>query len=388
MRKGLWLIILSILGCTSPSDIPPQFLKTGLSSSATKVADQRSQNEVKQMSSQLPDVLADFEENIETDVGEYRLAAGDEVTLEVWGYPQLSGQHIIGPDGQITLPLTGPFVLSGYSRKEAAAAIQKRYSDYYTDLRVAVRIDKYASNRVLVLGRVGKPGPVHFGMTPPTLLEAIALAGGVSQAEGLRGAESLPFTRCAIFRGRHQIVWIDLEPLLTGKNLELNIRLRRHDIVYIPELEEKLIYVLGQVNRPGAFRLTPNMSFLEVLSKAGGPSKEAAAGRINLIRPEENLNATVNLFDLLEGEKVNVALQEGDVLYVPTNALAKVNYALGFLNPFSTILGIYADIESIRANQRLQNLDNEKERLEEERDRLQEERDELQQAQEQSQVLE
>jgi len=319
-----------------------------------------------------PKSLATFQAAV-ADVEEtYRLGAGDQMTVEVWGYQELSGKHVIGPDGRITLPLVGPLRLTDLSREQAAKAITKKFAPFYLNLSVAVRVDQYASNRVLVLGRVSHPGEIQFGMTAPTLLEAISKAGGFAKASGLQGdAQSLPFTHCAIFRGRDQIVWLELEPLLTGKDLSLNIKLQRNDVVYVPDIEEKLVYVLGEVHKPGAFRLTRNMSFLEVLAKAGGPTIDAAPGRINLIRPNEGINQPVALSELIvPNKKLNVALAEGDIIYVPSNIIAKINYAVRFLSPFSTILGIYADIESIRADSQNRKLERDEEQLRTERAKI------------------
>jgi polysaccharide export outer membrane protein len=313
--------------------------------------------------------VADLEEN-------YYLGAGDEITIDVWGYPELSGKHTVGPDGKVTLPLAGNLRLTDLSREKAAQTINTALTSFYTGLSIAVRVDKYASNRVLVLGRVSRPGEILFGMTTPTLLEAISKAGGFAEASGLRGrAQSLPATTCAIFRGRDKIVWIELEPLLTGKDLSLNIKLQRNDILYIPDIKEKLVYVLGEVSRPGAFPLTSGMSFLELLAKAGGPTRDAAPGKINVIRPKQGINQPIALSELIApNQKVNVALEEGDIIYVPTNLIAEINYAIQFLNPFSTMLSVYANIESIRANTQLRKLNQQQERLETERATLEAER--------------
>ncbi|MEZ5671516.1 MAG: polysaccharide biosynthesis/export family protein [Thiotrichaceae bacterium] len=199
--------------------------------------------------------------------------ARDQITIETWGYPELSPSHTIGPDGRITLPLK-PFKAVNLSREQAAQQIKDKLIPYYQTLNTTVRVDKYAANRILVLGRVIKPGEVQFGTTAPTLLESIALAGGLSNnRKTTDSGDTLPFTRCAVFRGRDKVAWIGLEPLLTGKDLRLNIKLQRNDIVYVPDLEERLIYVLGAVSHPKAFPLTPNMSFLEALSKAWRPLK-------------------------------------------------------------------------------------------------------------------
>ncbi len=365
----LQLIIVSLTACApSPVIIPDNF---------------QSAVETQQPESTSVEALTLFQEDFfadDEDSSGYFIGAGDELSIEVWGYPELSGKHVVGPDGVITLPLLGSFRTTDLTREQAARAIRQKLTEtYYADLSVTVRIDEYASNRILVLGRVRKPGAIQFGMTAPTLLEAIALAGGTTTPHrDLLPGESLPFTRCAIFRGQDRIVWLDLEPLLTGSNLDLNLKLKRNDIVYIPELREKLIYVLGAVNKPGAFPLTVNASFLEMLAKAGGPSREAAPSKINIIRPSEKINAAINLNDLLNGDsKVNISLQENDIVYVPTNMLAKVNYTFGFLNPFSQILGIYADIESIRANRRLRGIDQENERLREEQEALEQKQQQL-----------
>ncbi len=311
-----------------------------------------------------PEPLFAFQNALPNTSSDYQLGTGDEITVEVWGYPELSGKHIIGPDGKISLPLVGGFSVMDLTRERSAQLIKTALENYYERISVVIRVDRYAANRILVLGRVKRPGEVQFNMTAPTLLEAISLAGGFAESAGSEGANTLPLTRCAIFRGREQIIWIELEPLFLGKDLSLNLKLQRNDIVYIPELAERLVYVLGEVHRPGAYRLNPNVSFLEILAKAGGPTIDAAPNRIQMIRPSQNLNYSLNLDKLMAPrEQFNFALKEGDVIYVPTNTIAKVNYALRFLTPFSSLLGIYADIESIRADKQRRQLDQTEEEL-------------------------
>ncbi|MCV6636813.1 polysaccharide biosynthesis/export family protein [Candidatus Albibeggiatoa sp. nov. NOAA] len=372
----LTLMIISLAACApSPVTIPDNFQP-----SSQTIQPESSSSEA--LTAFQEDFFADDE-----DAAGYFIGAGDELSIDVWGYPELSGKHVVGPDGVITLPLVGSFQITELTREQAARAIRQKLTDtYYADLSVTVRVDEYTSNRILILGRVRKPGAIKFGMTAPTLLEAIALAGGTTiPSKLLLPGETLPFTRCAIFRGRDRIVWLDLEPLLMGRNLDLNLKLKRNDIIYIPELREKLVYVLGAVNKPGAFPLTANTSFLEMLAKAGGTSRDAASSKINIIRPSEKINASIDLDDLLDGNnKVNLSLQENDIIYVPTNTLSKVNYAFGFLNPISQVLGIYADIESIRANRRLRSIDQENARLEQEKTNLETQQQEF----EQNQILE
>ncbi len=323
-------------------------------------------------------MLANFSEDTEPSDSLYHLGAGDTISVQVWDHPELSGSHTVGPDGLITLPITGSFKVAGFSREQAALAVTQQLKPYYVDLNTTVKVDEYASNRVLVLGRVSKPGEIRFGMSAPTLLEAIAMAGGFQPARNLSTSESLPLTRCAVFRGRDQVVWIELEPLLMGKNLSMNLRLRRNDIVYVPDVNEHIVYVLGEVSKPGAYPLTLNMSFLEALARAGGPTERAAEGRIQLIRPSAELNVKIDLDQVLAPDQgKNVALQDGDIIYVPAGIAAKINYALQFLTPVSQILSIYSDVESIRADRERRLLSEEADRLDAERQSLEDQLEDL-----------
>jgi polysaccharide biosynthesis/export protein len=272
----------------------------------------------------------------------YEMSDGDQVFVDVFGRPELSGRHIIGPDGRITLPLVGPLVLSGKTREEAQTAITESLTRYYSDLSVTVRIDQYSSFRIMVLGRVGSPGPVTFDHQP-TLLEAITKA--VALPVGGFGADKSNMVRCAIFRGRDRVIWIDLKQLLTQEQLDLNIRLARNDLLYLPDANDQLIYVLGYVKTPGAIHLTPSMSFLDALSLAGGPTEDSEPNHISLIRPNAEQQVEVPFKQILAGRNnLNYSLEEGDILYVPPRKMAKFGYVMQRISPISSfaILGTLA----------------------------------------------
>lgn len=276
------------------------------------------------------EAIAAFRSNVPN---EYHLGDGDQITIEVVGREELSGQQIIGPDGQITLPVAGSLKVRNLTRQEAANAITRSLSRYYKDVYTNVRVDKYTSNRVIILGRVENPGAIEFDTTP-TLLEILSKAGGLPL---LRPEQVL--TRCSIIRG-DQIIWIDLKRLLTG-DLSLNIPLQRNDVVNIPDAFDTSVYVMGSVERPGAYRLTAQMSFLDALSQAGGPSVDGNPQEIHVIRPKRNQNLEINLEDILAGDPNRiVALEEGDIIYVPRNNVAKIGYILQKLNPFAQVFAI------------------------------------------------
>jgi polysaccharide biosynthesis/export protein len=266
---------------------------------------------------------------------EYSLGAGDEISLDFPGHPELSGKKVVGPDGRITLSLVGPINIADKNRNEVATLVVKSLSPYYKDLTVTVNVDKYGSNRVIIIGSVQHPGVLYFDDTP-TLLDVIARAGllagggggtGVSNAStALRDA--IP-ERCAIYRGNDQVVWVNLRELLQGGNSMADLRLRRNDVVFVPAQQEVFVSVLGGgVMHPGAVALTPQSTLASVLAQSGGLA-EGAAGNIQVIQPSTGRTSTIpfkNLLTLTGGDEVQ--LHAGDVIFVPQSGFYKSTYVI------------------------------------------------------------
>ena len=267
------------------------------------------------------------------EINNYLLYDGDDIAIDVVGRPELSGVQRIGPDGRVTLPIAGSIYIRNLTREQAAAKIYQALSPFYLNVFTTVGIKSYNSNRIVVIGRVEHPGELTFN-SPPTLLEILAQAGGMPL---LRKEQVL--TRCAVIRG-DKILWIDVAQLLivdTG----LNVPLQRNDVVYIPDSNDTAVFVLGAVNHPGVLHLTPQMSFIDVLGQACGVTRDGNTHDIHLIRPCENVNMSIDLSDFLKPQaKLNVKINEGDIVYVPHHVVNKVGYILQQINPFSTIFTI------------------------------------------------
>jgi len=258
----------------------------------------------------------------------YMLGAGDHLSVQVLGRPEMSARHVVGPDGRISMPLVGTLRVAALTREEAAATVEKEMRRYFKQPAVALSVEQYSANRVTVLGRVQNPGVINFDKVP-TILEVLARAGGLPVLD-----KQATLTRCAIFRGRDKVVWIDLKHLLARSDPTYNIRLKPNDIVYIPDSGDTSVYVMGAVPRPGAYRLTPDMSLLDALAQAGGPNEDAASQEIAIYRPSRQALEQVPLKSLLTADRrVNFALEEGDIVYVPKSTMAEVGYVLRQLAP-------------------------------------------------------
>ena len=261
---------------------------------------------------------------------EYRLGLGDTITIQVWDHAELSGSQIVGPDGAITVPAGGTLKISGKTRDEATKAVKDELNKFYAKVAVSVRVDRYASNRVVILGQVRTPGVIQFD-TMPTLLEALARAGG------LTGDPNTNLTHCAIIRGRDRVAWIDIRALLQNANLALNLKLKPDDLVFIPERSDLPVYVLGQFAKPGPVRWKANLGLLDAIALAGGATRFANS-TIQFVSPSRGLQATVDMNELQTGTRGHdIVLQSGDIVYLPTSGMADVGFVLEQLDPFGWV---------------------------------------------------
>jgi polysaccharide export outer membrane protein len=269
---------------------------------------------------------------IQAPSGKYVLGSGDVVTVTVWGHPELSGKRVIGPDGEIQLPFVGSFRVAGLNADDASRKLTSALREDYLNTAASVIVDNYNSNQIIVLGHVAHQGVLTFP-GDPTLLEALAKAGA---APGKDPESGMP-TRCAIIRGRDRIMWVDLRPLMKGTDISLNMSLHRNDLLFVPDPDDELVYVMGQVKNPGPYPLTANMSFLEALTRAGGPNENAQQGKIVLARPSKNTEQIVDLENDLKKSGTNYQLEPGDIVYVPKSGLAKLGYVMQQINPITTM---------------------------------------------------
>jgi polysaccharide export outer membrane protein len=160
--------------------------------------------------------------------GDYRLHAGDSLTVSVWKELDLQRKVMIRPDGRFSFPLAGEVQAAGRTPDEVRLDIEGKLKKYIPEAVVTVITEDFSGNRVYVIGQVNKPG--MFIMNPHlTVLQALSLAGGgtpfaklddISVLRGTGAAQkSLPFRY-------NQVV--------EGKSLQQNIALESGDVVVVP----------------------------------------------------------------------------------------------------------------------------------------------------------
>ena len=263
---------------------------------------------------------------------EYTLGAGDEISIQFPGRPELASKDVIGPDGRITLPLAGPIKLANLTREAAGEKIGAALSAYYTNISATVEVNKYGSNHITLLGNVKSPGAIEFDQTP-TLLEVLSRGGIVTRLDG-RVPE-----RCVIYRD-DQVYWIELQQLLASGSPLADLRLRRNDVVFVPAVSTRNITIMGQVQHPGLIALKHDSTLSSVLGEAGGLNDSAGGNpEIQIVHRSKNGKIQyVRFNDLLKPNGgMEVSLNPGDIIYVPKSGMSKMGFVMQQLAPFLTM---------------------------------------------------
>ncbi len=91
--------------------------------------------------------------------------------------------------------------------------------------------------------------------------------------------------------------------------------------VVVTAINSKRIYILGEVNHPGTINMSPNMTVLQAISAAGGPTAYANTKKISILRTVQGKQTKFpfNYSDVVHGRTPdqNIALAPGDTVVVP-----------------------------------------------------------------------
>src|SRR5206468_4712380 len=139
---------------------------------------------------------------------------------------------------------------------------------------------------------------------------------------------------------------VNFEKLLQGDGSQ-NVQVRPNDVVLVPNVKDKKVYVLGEVNRPTVVPLRSGLRLIESVSLAGGFTVNAAPRNVLLIRgglgDPKIQTIDTNLITRKGSVSENVALQPGDIVYVPKSLIANVTK---FFQDITTILAPFVLAES------------------------------------------
>ena len=265
-----------------------------------------------------------------------QISAGDLLELAVFDTPELSEKLRVDEHGNIALPVAGDFSVAGFTAAEASHAIEAKFlsSDILKNPHVSITIVEYATQGVTILGEVKNPG-VYPLLGVRNLLDLISSAGGMTSSAGKvvtvthRGEPSRPVT-----------VKLDSK---SGSMDAFNIDVHPGDTIMVSRMG--VVYVLGEVGRPGGFMLenSNRLTVLQAVALAQGTTRTASLNGAKLIRNTDDgrEELTIPLQKILANKAPDQALDDGDILFVPSSGAKTALRTLETILPAAAGAAIY-----------------------------------------------
>ncbi len=234
----------------------------------------------------------------------YRLGAGDLVRIVVYQNPDLTLEARLTEAGMIRYPLLGPIRLGGLDIASAerliAEALQR--GSFVRQPQVTLSVQQVRAHQASVLGGVNRPGRYPIEATDLRLSDLLAMAGGtvpgssdVVVVTGAREGKAFRFE-------------VALPQLFAPDGARYDLLMRDGDTVWIDR--QPLVYIYGEVQRPGVLRLERGMTLMQALAAGGGPNARGTDKGILVHRRGEDGRVRV-----LQ-PRMDEPVRDGDVVFV------------------------------------------------------------------------
>ena len=265
------------------------------------------------------------------------IGPGDLLHLKVLEAPELEQTTRVSDAGTVPLILGGKVQVAGLSPAEAAVAVERALVEghYVLTPHVSVTTEQTATVNVTILGQVRTPGSYPIA-TPRPILDVLALAGGLNDL----AQRKVTIQRHAT---KERVDYV----LSNSANaaLDANVPVYPGDTVLVPKAD--VVYVLGDVNRPGGIAIVTNdskLSALQALTLAGGTPPNAVPSKSRLIRKQADgthVELPLQLSAMQKGKEPDIPLQGDDIIYVPFSYARNMAVGAGSLVGATSSAAIY-----------------------------------------------
>jgi polysaccharide biosynthesis/export protein len=238
---------------------------------------------------------------------EYVVGPGDRFEVQLIGSTKGRFSLVVRRDGRINFPELGPISVGGMRFEEARAMLEQRVTEQLIGTQASVQMGELRSIQIFVVGDAKQPGSYTVsGLS--TITNALFVSGGVGEAGSLRNIE--------LKRNGQTVARFDLYDLLLQGDTRADLRLMSGDVILVHPVA-RVVGVSGEVRRPALYELKGESTVADVIHLAGGLSPEAE-GRLATIDRIGESNQRIVLDIDLNAAAATTAMQDGDVLHVPT----------------------------------------------------------------------
>ena len=158
----------------------------------------------------------------------YRIGPGDILNISVWKEEGMQLEVLVRTDGEITFPLVGEIQAGGLTTKALSKIIITKLKRYIPNPNVTVSVLRSVSNKIYVIGKVGRPGE-FIATGYMDVLQALTMAGGLTP---FADADDIKIIR-RTDKGNIMLEF-DYDEVVSGDRLDMNIILRAGDTIVVP----------------------------------------------------------------------------------------------------------------------------------------------------------
>ena len=293
----------------------------------------------------------DYAHLFNTSHKNYKLSAGDVLSIYLWAYPDITpptttinneqsvqaNGYQIDQNGYIQFPMIGRYKAAGKSLTQVNQELRSQLSRYLKTPDVIARVLSYQGQRFSVQGNVTKGGQFALSDQPISVYTALGMAGGVNSQQGDNASITL------IRQGRtYQLNTIELEK--AGLSLH-NLLIQSNDTLYVNSRENQKIYVMGESGKNQSLPMRDQgMSLSDVLGESLGLNPlSASRSKIYVVRSNAvDTSAEVYHLDLTSIADFGLAnkfkMRSNDIVYVDASGLARWQRVVNQVVPFSSLV--------------------------------------------------
>jgi protein involved in polysaccharide export with SLBB domain len=271
--------------------------------------------------------------------GSFKLDTLDEISIEFILDPALNAERVINPDGMITLPGIGDIQAAGLTREELASRIARAYLD--ADIFSHDETNEVKKYK-LVTVTVNK-----FYQKVSRLVESLTTLVGGQQASvtvNPDGTIDLPLLKDRILAAGYTVR--DVEESV---NRLYRMGPLQHVVasVALDEARSRKVYILGQVQTPGAYEIKQPITAVHAIAMAGGHITDTA-DLTSVILISKNIHGKPigrrldlkRIFDVGDMGSA-ILVKPYDVLYVPKTYVRDVRV---FMEQYMRTVGEFAEL--------------------------------------------
>lgn len=256
----------------------------------------------------------------------FALSPLDTVLVNFLSSPTWNSQQRIRPNGAISLPYQPEIVIAGLTVPQATHKIEALYAKILKDPKVFISLGDFQTKQERLRASLYQPS------SGATRMVTVQADGKISLPfAGMLQAAGVPFVN---FKQTAQ------QQYHQQYNMDVDVILNKS--------AGQQVYLVGLLGQPGVYPMNGPTTALQALSLAHGFRDDAELGRVILVRRQGNsmICRPLDITATLEGKGVDglVAIQSGDILYVPKTRLASASEVAAYISSITFFRGITAGL--------------------------------------------